>query len=296
MEQFIMNNCKIANELRKYRDLTGCVNRAVLSDDQKNYVEYVITRELSYMDMVTANAVYSLWRSGEGENGFRAETIGQIMAGDMDRRLRPEKQDEIEARLQRLAATELYILADHDQQAMQEVYEGVFLPLTWEAGRSRLRFRFREGGQMPLYQYAEERNQLIRIPVSLLRDDETLGQARLNNNDRTLLLRHYLLQELEIVRYPGNRIDEREVRLLKRDEAGNEYGLLWLLGLAGEGKSPAAEARRAQQTVDQLLDNWRKSGYVTQEQYQPLPEEKGYGVLLLNGDNTEKKRNKKRKK
>lgn len=296
MEQFIMNNCKIANELRKYRDLTGCVNRAVLSDDQKNYVEYVITRELSYMDMVTANAVYSLWRSGEGENGFRAETIGQIMAGDMDRRLRPEKQDEIEARLQRLAATELYILADHDQQAMQEVYEGAFLPLTWEAGRSRLRFRFREGGQMPLYQYAEERNQLIRIPVSLLRDDETLGQARLNNNDRTLLLRHYLLQELEIVRYPGNRIDEREVRLLKRDEAGNEYGLLWLLGLAGEGKSPAAEARRAQQTVDQLLDNWRKSGYVTQEQYQPLPEEKGYGVLLLNGDNTEKKRNKKRKK
>ena len=236
-----MNNCKIANELRKYRDLTGCVNRAVLSDDQKNYVEYVITRELSYMDMVTANAVYSLWRSGEGENGFRAETIGQIMAGDMDRRLRPEKQDEIEARLQRLAATELYILADHDQQAMQEVYEGAFLPLTWEAGRSRLRFRFREGGQMPLYQYAEERNQLIRIPVSLLRDDETLGQARLNNNARTLLLRHYLLQELEIVRYPGNRIDEREVRLLKRDEAGNEYGLLWVLGLAVKVAEPGIE-------------------------------------------------------
>lgn len=115
MEQFIMNNCKIANELRKYRDLTGCVNRAGLSDDPENYVEYVITRELSYMDMVTANAVYSLWRSGEGDNGFRAETIGQIMAGDMDRRLRPEKQDEIEERLQKLAGTELYIIPGKDR-------------------------------------------------------------------------------------------------------------------------------------------------------------------------------------
>lgn len=296
MEQFIMNNCKIANELRKYRDLTGCVNRAGLSDDPENYVEYVITREMSYMDMVTANAVYSLWRSGEGDNGFRAETIGQIMAGDMARRLRPEKQDEIEERLQKLAGTELYILADHDQQAMQEVYEGAFLPLTWETGRSRLRFRFKDGGQMPLYQYAEERNQLIRIPVSLLRDDEALGQTRLNNNDRTLLLRHYLLQELEIVRYPGNRIDEREVRLLKRDETGCEYGLLWVLGLVPEGKNPVAEVKRIQQTVEQLLDNWRKSGYVTENQYQVLPEEKGYGVQLLNGDKTEKKGNKKEKK
>ena len=115
MEQFIMNNCKIANELRKYRDLTGCVNRAGLSDDPENYVEYVITRELSYMDMVTANAVYSLWRSGEGDNGFRAETIGQIMAGDMARRLRPEKQDEIEERLQKLAGTELYIIPGKDR-------------------------------------------------------------------------------------------------------------------------------------------------------------------------------------
>ena len=293
MEQFIMNNCKIANELRKYRDLTGCVNRVSLSDDPENYADYVITQELSYLDMVTANAVYSLWRSGEGENGFRAETIGQIMAGDMDRRLRPEKQDEVEARLQRLAKTELYILADHDQQAKQEAYEGPFLPIIWESGKSRLRFHFRDKGQMPLYQYAEDRGQLIRLPVSLLRDDEKQGQTKLNNNDRTLLLRHYLLQELEIVRYPANRVDRRELRLLKRDEAGNEYGLLWTLGLTAEEKNQTAEVKRAQQTMEQLMDNWRKSGYVTEEEYQPLPPEKGYGLLLLGCDKSEKKRNKK---
>jgi len=295
MEQFIMNNCKIANELRKYRDLTGCVNRVSLSDDPENYADYVITQELSYLDMVTANAVYSLWRSGEGKSGFRAETIGQIMAGDMDRRLRPEKQDEVEARLQRLAKTELYILADHDQQAKQEAYEGPFLPIIWESGKSRLRFHFRDEGQMPLYQYAEDRGQLIRLAIGLLRDDEKQGQTKLNNNDRTLLLRHYLLQELEIVRYPGNRVDRRELRLLKRDETGSEYGLLWILGLAAEEKNQTAEAKRAQQTMEQLMDNWRKSGYVTENEYQTLPPEKGYGLLLLGCDKPEKKRNKKTK-
>ena len=259
MEQFIMNNCKIANELRKYRDLTGCVNRVSLSDGPENYADYVITQELSYLDMVTANAVYSLWRSGEGKSGFRAETIGQIMAGDMDRRLRPEKQDEVEARLQRLAKTELYILADHDQQAKQEAYEGPFLPIIWESGKSRLRFHFRDEGQMPLYQYAEDRGQLIRLAIGLLRDDEKQGQTKLNNNDRTLLLRHYLLQELEIVRYPGNRVDRRELRLLKRDETGSEYGLLWILGLAAEEKNQTAEVKRAQQTMEQLMDTGGKA-------------------------------------
>lgn len=296
MEQFIMNNCKIANELRKYRDLTGCINRVSLSDDPKNYAEYVVTGELSYLDMVTANAVYSLWRSGEGKNGFTAETIGKVMAGDMARRLRKEKREEMENRLQRLASTEIYILADHDQQAIQAVYEGPILPLDWEEAGSGLRFHFQPGGQMVLYQYAEERNQLIRVPVDLLRDDRTLGQTRLNNSDQTLLLRHCLLQELEIVLYPGNQVEQRELRLLKRDESGDEYGLLWTLGLLEEGQPPANQAKRAQQTIVQLMENWRKSGYVTEKQYQLLSVEKGYGILLLNGNKTETKRNKKAKK
>ena len=292
MEQFLMNNCKIANELRKYRDLTGCVNRVSLSGDPNNYAEYIITRELSYLDMVTANAVYSLWRSGEGADGFRAETVGQVMAGSMERRLRPEKQAELEERLRRLAGTELYILADHDQQAGQPVYEGAFLPLTWEEGGRR--FRFRPNQQPPLYQYAQERNQLLKIPFSRLRDDGARGQTRLNNNDRTLLLRHYLLQELEILLYPGNQVEEREIRLLRRDETGAEYGLLWRLGLS-EGESSPAEARRVQQTLEQLLDNLRIIGYVTKEQYEPLPPEKGYGIRLISGNKQEKKRNKKQK-
>ena len=287
MDQFIMNNCKIANELRKYRDLAGAINRVTLSERKDNYAEYIITQDLTYLDMVTANAVYSLWRGGRGENGFGAEAVGQIMAGRMDRRLRPEKQAQVEARLQKLARTQLYILADHDSQAQQELYEGDFLPLTWESAGTRLSFRFRPRQTMPLYQYAEERGQLIKVPFSRLRDDGA-GQTRLNNNDQTLLLRHYLLQELEIVLYPDNRVEEREIRLLKRDGEGREYGLLWVLGLAGQEPNQTA-AKRVQRIVEQLMDNCRKNGYVTQDQYQLLPAEQGYGVRLFSRDKEKRK-------
>lgn len=293
MEQFIMNNCKIANELRKYRDLAGAINRVTLSADPGNYAEYIITQDLSYLDMITANAVYSLWRSGEGKDGFRAETVGQVMAGNMERRLRPEKQVELEQRLQRLAGTELYILADHDKQVEQDVYEGPLLPLTWESGQRR--FYFQTNGQMPLYQYAQEKNQLLAIPFSRLRDDQAANQTKLNNNDRTLLLRHYLLQELEILLYPDNRVDELEIRLFKQDETGAEYGLVWMLGLeSGKDASPVL-AKRLQKTMEQLLDNLCKSGYVTKEQYSPLTPEQGYGISLKSGNTSKEKGNKKKK-
>lgn len=67
IDRFFMNNCKIANELRKYRDLAGCLNQVSLSgervripSDSADYAEYFISENLTYLDMVTANAVYTL--------------------------------------------------------------------------------------------------------------------------------------------------------------------------------------------------------------------------------------------
>ena len=54
-DRFVMNNCKIANELRKYRDLSGCVNQVSLSgarvrrpSDAADYAEYCISEDYDY--------------------------------------------------------------------------------------------------------------------------------------------------------------------------------------------------------------------------------------------------------
>lgn len=292
MDSLIMNNCKIANELRKYRDLAGCLNQVSLSGERvrepnqsADYAEYYISQELTYLDMMTANAVYTLMVNCAPGEEFQAETVAQIMAGNPAWRLAEKRRGALEQRLQKLAQTQLYILADHDHQVGQDLYEGPFLPVEWESAGSRLRFHFRRERQMPLYQYAEHHRQLIKVPFRCLRDDGNDGQISHNNNDRVLALRHYLLQELEILRYEKNKVEELPIRLLKRDREGNELGLLWTLGIVEDGqkqqeKNRAGVARKVHKLIGELMDNWRKSGYLEGIQYEMISPENGFGVYI----------------
>lgn len=299
LNRFLMNNCKIANELRKYRDLAGCLNQVSLSgervrrpSDAADYAEYFISGTLSYLDMVVANAAYTLQVSSP-QAEFQADAIAQIMAGNLERRIAEKQREELEERLQKLAGVQIYILADHDHQVDQDLYEGRFLPVEWERREGRTRFRFLPGQPMPLYQYAEHHRQMLEVPFRRLRDDQGENQIRHNNNARTLLLRHYLLQELEILRYQKNKVGEQQIRLLKKDREGNELGLLWTLGLSGGPeeqtvKDQNALARNVQKTIQQLMDNWQRSGYLERLRYQMLPAEEGFGVRISMGGQEKK--------
>ena len=291
IDRFIMNNCKIANELRKYRDLAGCLNQTSLSgawvrkpSDSADYAEYYISENLTYLDMVTANAAYTLMVNSPPQAEFQADAIAQIMAGNLEWRIVEKRRSELEARLQKLAQTQIYILADHDHQVEQDLYEGPFLPVSCQSSGGRMKFQFLAGKQMPLYQYAEHHRQLIEVPFHRLRDDPEGGPVRHNNNDRMLLLRHFLLQELEILLYENNKVEDRNFRLLKTDREGNEFGLLWILGILGDGeeqvKDPAAVAKKVQISIQQLLDGWQKSGCLGSLQYRMLSPQEGFGVWI----------------
>ena len=165
--------------------------------------------------------------------------------------------------------------------------------MEWERREGRTRFRFLPGQPMPLYQYAEHHRQMLEVPFRRLRDDQGENQIRHNNNARTLLLRHYLLQELEILRYQKNKVGEQQIRLLKKDREGNELGLLWTLGLSGGPeeqtvKDQNALARNVQKTIQQLMDNWQRSGYLERLRYQMLPAEEGFGVRISTGGQEKK--------
>lgn len=290
IDRFYMNNCKIANELRKYRDLAGCINQVSLSgergrkpSDCADYAEYFISENLTYLDMVTANAVYTLMVSSPAQTTFQADRIGQIMAGKTGWRVPKRMKSDLEARIQKLAGTKIYILADHDHQVEQDLYEGMFLPVEWETIGENVKFRFLSEKQMPLYQYAEHHRQLIEVPFSLLQDDQGDHRVQHNNTERMLALRHYLLQELEILLYENNKVKEQQIRLLKKDREGNELGLLWLLGIAEDTsvKDPTAVAKRLQKSIRQLLDNWQKCGYLKSLQYQMLSPGDGFGVQII---------------
>ena len=288
-DHFVMNNCKIANELRKYRDLAGCVNQVSLSgtrvrrpSDAADYAEYFISEDLAYMDTMVANAAYTLMANGRRQ-GFQAETIARLLSGAPDLRIGEKRRTDLEARLKRLAGIKIHILADHDHQVKQDLYEGAFLPISWSADQNRrLKFQFLPEKTMPLYQYASDHNQLIQIPFASLREEADNGGDRRNNTDRALLLRHYLLQELEVLKYPDNTVTERQLRLLKRDQEGHEMGLLWILGIIAdteeEPKGILLVAQKVQRTIVRMLEGWQKEGLLQPVQYQMLTAEEGFGV------------------
>lgn len=294
IDRLIMNNCKIANELRKYRDLAGCLNQVSLSGerfrkprDSADYAEYFISDNLTYLDMVAANAAYTLMINSPPQAVFQADAIGQIMAGNTGWRIPKKMKSDLESRLQKLARTEIYILADHDHQVEQDIYEGTFLPVAWESRGEKVTFHFLPDKQMPLYQYAEHHRQLIEVPFSRLRDDLNGNQIQHNNTDRMLALRHYFVQELEILRYENNKVKEQQIRLFKKDREGNEMGLLWILGIPDDPQPPEKPvkdllpiARRTQTLIQELLDNWQKSGYLGSLQYEILSDKEGFGVRI----------------
>ena len=284
IDRLIMNNCKIANELRKYRDLAGCLNQVALSgqrvrvpSDSPDYAEYFISETLSYLDMATANAAYTLMVNSSPQAVFQADAIGQIMAGNPGWRVPRGMKQDLEKRLQKLAGTQIYILADHDHQVSQDLYEGAFLPVEWESAGEKVKFHFLPQKQMPLYLYAEHHRQLIEVPFCRLRGGRDDPH---NNTGRMLALRHYLLQELEILLYEKNKVQELQIRLLKEDKEGNELGLLWLLGIAEGTSDPTAAARRLQKVICQLLDSWQGTGYLDALQYRELSPGEGFGVQI----------------
>lgn len=290
LDHFVINNCKIANELRKYRDLSGFLNRVSLSGERTrtpgqaaDYAEYHITEDFTYLDMVTANAAYTLMTQCGPQVPFQADVVAQIMAGDMGWRIADKRKRGLEERLEKLARTRICILADHDHQVERDLYEGPFLPVDWEGEAGRRRFHFRPGEQMPLYQYADDHRQLIRVPFQWLAENEGEARVRHNNSDRRLLLRHYLIQELQILLYQGNKVEEKKVQLLKTDREGREFGLLWTLGLAGDGeqKDRSGTAKGLQQSLQQLLEGWSGLGLLDRLNYEILPAEEGYGARFF---------------
>ena len=289
---FVMNNCKIANELRKYRDLTGHVNRVFLSspgargENRGRYADYVLGGQVSFFDTVLLNAACTLLYAG-GRTSFRTETVAQVMAGDPSRRLSKEKRAQLSDDLERLSHIRLAILGE-PCGAGRDCYEGTLLPLEREGEL----FRLREGETAPLYQYALDRSQLITVPAALLRDDPKKGQTVHSNHDLTLMLRHFLLQELEILFHAGNRVAARNIRVVRKDGDHKESGLLWCLtGDEGDdtgGKALSPKGQKLLRTLCSLLDNWKAVGYLNA--YSLLAD--GTGVRVALEDNPPEQRRK----
>lgn len=178
-------------------------------------VRYLISTRLTYFDMMTADAVYTL--QFFGADRIYPGNIARVLSGDWSLGLRPagdgkqNLQAAIQESLERLTKTDIQI--SWYEYGKKHLLEGRFLPaLPVRDGGWYLR------GKMPLYTYSELRNELFSIPRSMLyvlKQDKDKGYRKVPCSVENLKLRHYLARRV-VMAQPHSSVKQKTRRASTR--------------------------------------------------------------------------------
>lgn len=260
MKSISINNSKIANMIKKYDDLTGARNVISVSTRGAKVnkdVQFVITDNLTVLDMAIADAIYSI--KLQGDTKFTARKILTTLSGDEEISVCRDRKAQIDARIEKLINCEIYI--DCSIEAGENIlpgYQGKFINAVKEGNG----YRLQEDNPYPLYSYAEAKRHIITVPWELLSYKPAEGREKedkLINSNENMLLKYYIVQQLEIVRNKNNKVDEKTIYIKNSEE------FLRTLEI------PAAEL--TEETVNNkireiykksilLFDHWKRTGYI----------------------------------
>lgn len=227
-----VNRTYVANEIRKGIYKAGFDGvKELRFRNTESFVRYRVydgetggDAELSYFDMMIADAVYSLWLNNRP---IYAKSIWIILTGDDRITLKKEKKEILEDSLRKLQRT--YIKIEQHKAGTfgmklkdeEEIFEGAFLPLEE---------REKDGDPYilqcapPLYLYAEIQGQFQVFSWEQLRllqigDGDSLqpltdGEGNPRKMPSTIentILKHYLLRRIDLLPVPGteNKVSQR---------------------------------------------------------------------------------------
>lgn len=107
--------------------------------------------------------------------------------------------------IEKLCLTKIDIFCPQEaNDKINDRYDGAFLSVVKEKNG----FRFSKKRPLPLYAYGEDKKQMITIPRFLL------NVPALSNTNENILLKQYLIHELELVRNKRNNVSEKTFRIL----------------------------------------------------------------------------------
>lgn len=254
MKTLRINNTKIANAIRRYRDLPGY--RLTVTVSRRNArqnirSQFVITNDLLPWDLAVADAIYSLY--ADGVRKITPRSVLVVLSGDDRISVPAQRRLQLEQCIDRLIATQIHIDCAAERAlspALLPRYGGSFLRAEKVPGG----YRLPEGEPMPLYAYAEVKRQIITIPTALLR-------CPMVSSRENLLLRLYLIHELELIRNPNNSVSEKTFSF-----RGAQSEPLWTaLELdAGAMSRQAREekGRELERKTRMLMAFWKELGYL----------------------------------
>lgn len=269
-KKLYINNTLIARNIRK-GIYEGTV---IINTNNEASVEYFLTSnknddlseatdanktvELTYIDMMIADAVYSLYETNQSY--FTPAMILRVLSGDEKQTCRPETKLRIHESLERLKNIHIKIIIPEGLRNRKKLnsdgYEGNFLELEeLERGKIKVTVKGEEEKKeieevkkyrcvgMPLYDFAKDLNQIISVPTDLL--GYKGGKSTKDSLDN-IAIKHYLVHRLEVANYKGKKGTRRNMNTIyyyhlpKRKDPKYE-GMLLDLNLAKKMEDFLAE-------------------------------------------------------
>ena len=204
---FSINNTKIANCIRRESNLSETRNLVRVSSrtNKKTVSQFVITQDLSYWEMIIADAIYSIQLQGDKE--FTPRKILTMITGDDCIDLQKDRKELLEKTIDKFCHLEIDIYCPEESNSkINERYEGTFLSV--KAKKNGNGYQFTKSHAMPLYAYGEAKTQMITVSRELL---NVPFKTKRNDN---IILTHYLIHELELVRNQKNNVSQKIFRVL----------------------------------------------------------------------------------
>lgn len=259
MKAISMNNTKLANTIPKYDDLTGTRNILCTSafGQKRIEIQFVITQNLSRFDMAVADAIYSLkW---QGISKFTARKVLVAMSGDENISVPKERRLEIEKVIDKLISTDIHISCpEEENDDVLPRYDGKIV----NAVRETNGYRLQGDRPLTLHAYGEDKKQMITVPWELLNYRALEGREKMDNiinSDENILLKYYLIRQLEIVRNKTNKIEEKTFLIKSKKEIFENLGIK---------KSDFTEesymnkVRDIYRRMELLFEYWKRIGYI----------------------------------
>lgn len=296
-KKFYINNCKVMQELYKKNIPAKKLQEVQVGNEKKPIICKFALRqslEFTYFDKIVCDAVYTIWlfhqnnvsQKGKGFMILRPSEVLGFMSGARNIRARKTASEEsvtgsrearIIATLEKLGNTEIAIDWKQDLEVRKLKKEsprigGPMIPVKRIEGTNH--FKLNLDWPLPLYYYASKLNQIINIPMEYLtcgkweNGEQTIPALKLANTDEVIMLKHILLQRLEMIRNSKNNFRNVSIRYyyLSHKKAGVVEGILPLMGiLQNQYASDSSWSNKKQdihKKVCRIMDYYRAIGYV----------------------------------
>ncbi len=233
----------------------------------------LLTAKLSCFDCDVADAIYTLYRRGNGQLPFTLGQILQELSGGRGKTLTREKKEQIQASVERLRHT--WIRIDCTQEMRERagqksgemcVISGPMLMVEADLVIQERKdgavqyeqYRFAKAEPMPLYEYGALLKQMIVFPRRLL-------ELELSDTIDAIKTKRYLIRRLEVIRKAGRKYKLNKINY-GRVAHSKDTGLLADIGLCQgdyQSGSWSNKVRKIRGITVQILNHYKQIGYVT---------------------------------